>query len=98
MLPITWSAKFGVSPTRKRNRRRSITASVVSETATAAACESNDQRHLTEGVVGPELEDPAVRHAQLHATLDDPEHLLAVVARLEDHGARRHLTGLGRAP
>ena len=53
-LAMTWSAKVGVSCTRKRNRRLSMTASVESSPGHGGRTAGRlvDQGHLAEGLVG----------------------------------------------
>ena len=94
---MTWSANVGVSWTRKRNRRLSMTASLQSSNAVAVALAGGPvhQRHLAEGLVGADRDGPAVWQAQLDRALGHAVHLLTGGARLEDDRPRGHVPGVG---
>ena len=97
---MTWSANVGVSPHEEEEPSlvddRQL--GVLDRHRRRAARRAIDQRHLTEGLVGPELEHLPVGLAELDLALYHPEHLTPRGARLEDHRLRRGVPCLGWRP
>ena len=84
---------MGVSWTRKRKWRRSMTASCVDLRRRGCRHPRRrvDDRHLTEHVVIAERRDHVPVHGQVDRAADDPEHLVARVALAEHDVTRRVL-------
>jgi hypothetical protein len=94
MERITWTANIGVSCTRKRNVRSSITARTgrLRRDRGQAARRIAHDGHLAEGVTGLEELHRVIAPAQGDGPRDQPEHLSAGVAFGEDRVARGDLT------